>query len=276
LHHISSQTPLTPTFNPEGPSGKLTSQDKKKTIMANLINTYGFTAVPASAQALLTSTPVYPPPSAAPIPILVSDTPIPNTPLGTRINAYAKAHLPTPTYNHSLRVYHFGLAIKRHRFPFPDWDFSDETYFLACALHDIGTTEENIQSTRLSFEFAGGYLALDLLQNKSGQNQTSTDGAAAAAPRDQAESVAEAIIRHQDLCTVGKITAVGQLLQLATIFGRLFFQFILAKYIATGHPNKTESSRLGIRLLQPYTHCTASPPFFLICLVSSQGPGSGT
>ena len=188
--------------------------------MANPINTYGFTAVPASAQALLTSTPAYPPPTTAPIPILVSDTPIPNTPLATRINAYAKAHLPTPTYNHSLRVYHFGLAIKRYRFPFPDWDFSDETYFLACALHDIGTTEENIQATRLSFEFSGGYLALDLLQNtKSSQSQ----GQTSVAPRDQAESVAEAIIRHQDLCTVGKITAVGQLLQLATIFGRLYF-----------------------------------------------------
>ncbi|KAJ5358950.1 uncharacterized protein N7496_011363 [Penicillium cataractarum] len=183
--------------------------------MANPINTYGFTAVPASAQALLTSTSAYPPPTTAPIPIFVSDTPIPNTPLATRIDAYAKAHLPTPTYNHSLRVYHFGLAIKRYRFPFPDWDFSDETYFLACALHDIGTTEENIQATRLSFEFSGGYLALDLLQNtKSSQSQDQTS----VAPRDQAESVAEAIIRHQDLCTVGKITAVGQLLQLATIF----------------------------------------------------------
>lgn len=200
--------------------------------MTNPINIYGFTAVPASAEALLTSTPAYPPPTTAPIPILVSNTPIPNTPLATRINAYAKAHLPTPTYNHSLRVYHFGLAIKRYRFPFPDWDFSDETYFLACALHDIGTTEENIQATRLSFEFSGGYLALDLLQDKSSQNQsqsqsTSTDGATAVAPRDQAESVAEAIIRHQDLCTVGKITAVGQLLQLATIFGRFFPSWIL-------------------------------------------------
>ena len=62
---------------------------------------------------------------------------------------------------------------------------------------------------------------LDLLQtDKLGQEGPgSVDGNVA--PRDQAESVAEAIIRHQDLCTTGKITAMGQLLQLATIFGKL-------------------------------------------------------
>ncbi|KAJ5883725.1 urea hydro-lyase/cyanamide hydratase [Penicillium subrubescens] len=164
--------------------------------MPNPLTLYGLTPVPASSQTLLTSTPAYPPPNTAPIPILVSDTPIPNTRLATRINAYAQAHLPPPTYHHSLRVYHYGLAIKRYRFPFPDWDFSDETYFLACVLHDIGTTEENLNETEDRMD----------------------GGEEDVAPRDQAESVAEAIIRHQDLCTVGKITAVGQLLQLATIF----------------------------------------------------------
>jgi cyanamide hydratase len=128
-----------------------------------------------------------------------------------RINEYAKSQLPVPTYNHSLRVYHYGLAIKSHMFP--SWTFTDETYFLACLLHDIGTTEENLKATKMSFEFYGGLLALDVLQ-KSGSSTPE-----AAAPKDQAESVAEAIIRHQDLCEVGKITAVGQLLQLATIFG---------------------------------------------------------
>ncbi|OKP10364.1 Cyanamide hydratase DDI2 [Penicillium subrubescens] len=191
--------------------------------MPNPLTLYGLTPVPASSQTLLTSTPAYPPPNTAPIPILVSDTPIPNTRLATRINAYAQAHLPPPTYHHSLRVYHYGLAIKRYRFPFPDWDFSDETYFLACVLHDIGTTEENLVATRLSFEFLGGFLALEVLQKKNHNNQNETEdrmdgGEEDVAPRDQAESVAEAIIRHQDLCTVGKITAVGQLLQLATIF----------------------------------------------------------
>lgn len=113
-------------------------------------------------------------------------------------------------------------------------------------LHDIGTTKENLCATRLSFEFFGGMLALRVLQDVddgerveigtgtgigasgAGANAaavTATDtttatNANATAPREQAESVAEAIIRHQDLCHVGKITVVGQLLQLATIFGK--------------------------------------------------------
>jgi cyanamide hydratase len=181
--------------------------------MSNPTTIYGFTAVPASASTLLTSTPTYPLPTTKPISIPVSATPIPTSELAQRINTYARTHLPEPTYNHSLRVYHYGLAIKRHRFAHADWDFSDETYFLACVLHDIGTTDENLSKTRMSFEFYGGFLALEVLQ----------DGGAA--PREQAESVAEAIIRHQDLCDVGKITALGQLLQLATIFGLFLFLF---------------------------------------------------
>ena len=39
------------------------------------------------------------------------------------------------------------------------------------------------------------------------------------APREQAESVAEAVFRHQDLGSEGKITVLGQVLQMATVFG---------------------------------------------------------
>lgn len=168
---------------------------------------FGFTPVASSAETLISSVkPSFPAPS-----VPVSATPIPDTALSRRIDEYARSHLPIPTYNHSLRVYHFGLAIKSYLFP--SWTFTDETYFLACLLHDIGTTEENLQGTKMSFEFYGGFLALDVLQ----QDLDSTPEAVAS--KYQAESVAEAIIRHQDLCTNGKITAVGQLLQLATIFG---------------------------------------------------------
>jgi cyanamide hydratase len=170
---------------------------------------YGFTAVPASAKQLLLSDS----PSKPPWPLSPASIPVPNTALSKRVQAYAKAHLPEPTYNHSMRVYYYGQAIRKYRFASAtatEWSFSDETYFLSCLLHDIGTTEENLRKTRLSFEFYGGFLALDVLQNGGGD---------AIAPREQAESVAEAIIRHQDLCDVGKITAVGQLIQLATIFG---------------------------------------------------------
>lgn len=98
-----------------------------------------------------------------------------------------------------------GQAIRHDHFP--SWQFSDETYFLACLLHDIGTTDQNLHATLLSFEFYGGMLALNLLKDEL------------RAPKEQAESVTEAIIRHQDLGESGKITVLGQLLQLATVFG---------------------------------------------------------
>ncbi|KLJ08031.1 hypothetical protein EMPG_16512 [Blastomyces silverae] len=90
-------------------------------------------------------------------------------------------------------------------------------------LHDIGTTEGNLRKTRLSFEFYGGMLAMEVLRDVKGgggggEEEEEEETGLLVAPVEQAESVAEAIIRHQDLCEVGKITAVGQLLQLATIF----------------------------------------------------------
>ncbi len=57
----------------------------------------------------------------------------------------------------------------------------------------------------MSFEFYGGYLSLDILRSHH-------------APIEQAEAVAEAVIRHQDIGESGKITTLGQLIQLATIF----------------------------------------------------------
>ncbi|KAJ5901867.1 HD domain containing protein [Penicillium taxi] len=247
--------------------------------MAESIRTYGFTAVPASASTLLNATEAYPHPASTPEPIPVSATPIPTTKLAQRINTYALSRLSEPTYNHSLRVYHYGIAIKRFRFSSPDWDFSDETYFLACVLHDIGTTDEHIHGTKLSFEFFGGMLALQLLQSSGDLMESDSS---IIAPREQAESVAEAIIRHQDLCEVGKITAVGQLLQLATIFvgfyEQNFTQIILSidntgSYVDLVHPDtiqdvSTQYPRLGwtqcfvttIRKeneLKPWAHTTA-------------------
>lgn len=101
-------------------------------------------------------------------------------------------------------------------------------------LHDIGATERNLTSTRLSFEFAGGILALKVLQSVNSRTEldgggVDMDGDVDAeervdkgreiAPQAQAESIVEAIMRHQDLCEKGKISALGQLLQLATILG---------------------------------------------------------
>ncbi|KAK9234980.1 hypothetical protein V1525DRAFT_411355, partial [Lipomyces kononenkoae] len=206
------------------------------------VTSYGLTAVLASASALLsTNHPSSPPPF-----IPVAETPIPSTALCQHINTYARSHLPEQTYNHSLRVYHYGLAIKRYRFP--SWTFTDETYFLSCLLHDIGTTDENLKRTRLSFEFYGGLLALDVLQKPDAGAGLSPE---AVAPREQAESVAEAIIRHQDLCEVGKITALGQLLQLATIFDNT------GSYGDLVHPSTIEDVSKQFPRKQ-WSHCFAA------------------
>ena len=70
-----------------------------------------------------------------------------------------------------------------------------------------------MRETRLSFEFAGGLRAWGVLL---GGDDGEGEGVAS---REQAESVVEAIVRHQDLCEVGWITAIGGVLQLGTIFG---------------------------------------------------------
>jgi cyanamide hydratase len=101
-----------------------------------------------------------------------------------------------------------GKAILAHAFPAWSTESFDETYFLTCLLHDIGTTDKNISATLMSFEFYGGLLTLQLLESLK-------------APREQAENVAEAVIRHQDLGDVGTITRIGGLVQLATIFDNM-------------------------------------------------------
>ena len=58
----------------------------------------------------------------------------------------------------------------------------------------------------MSFDLFGGVVALDVLTHEG-------------APGPQAQSVAEAIIRHQDPIEVGTIHVVGWLIQVATLFG---------------------------------------------------------
>jgi cyanamide hydratase len=98
------------------------------------------------------------------------------------------------------------MAILSQQFPEQASVLSPSTLALTSLLHDIGATSTNIASTHLSFEFWGGIYALNLLQHSLN------------APQSQSEAVAEAIIRHQDIRTTGKITFLGQLIQLATIY----------------------------------------------------------
>jgi len=149
----------------------------------------------------------------------VSSLQPPRTPLATRVAAYAESKLDPDTFRHSLRVYSYGCAIARQCFPefrlLPGSEL-DETYYLASMLHDIGTAADFLTSTRLSFEFWGAYHALDLLQNPA-----VTGGGQGVAPREQAESVTEAIIRHQDIQDKGKITLVTRLIHLGTLLDNI-------------------------------------------------------
>jgi cyanamide hydratase len=73
---------------------------------------------------------------------------------------------------------------------FPKWEYDNETYFLACLLHDIGTAERFLATTKMSFEFKGAIVARDLILARGG-------------PEDQADGVCEAIVRHQDIFVKG-------------------------------------------------------------------------
>ncbi|KAL2067105.1 hypothetical protein VTL71DRAFT_1529 [Oculimacula yallundae] len=168
------------------------------------IEEFGWTAVPRKLSILLEQSLA----SSAAKPISVASISLPDSPLAKEVHKYAKNELATETYNHSMRVFYYGQAILTQAFPSWSTPSFNETYFLTCLLHDIGTTDKNITATLMSFEFYGGLLSLALLKEHS-------------APISQAENVAEAIIRHQDLGDTGTLTRLGALIQLATIFDNM-------------------------------------------------------
>jgi cyanamide hydratase len=168
---------------------------------------YGFTALPADVK--------LPAPKPSPSPVQVSSVQPPSTPLAQRVTSYVRSKLSPQTFSHSLRVYSYGLAIARECYP--DWNIQpgsslEETWYLTAMLHDIGTCDEFLTSTKLSYEFFAGVHALELLQKP--QMTGSKDGVA---PKEQAESVAEAIIRHQDVQEKGKVTLITRLIHLGTL-----------------------------------------------------------
>jgi cyanamide hydratase len=186
----------------------------------------GWTSVPVDLAALLGGKSYI----HEPTPLLVDDIKFPDDdPVVAKVQKYARERLPPKVFNHSMRVFYFGtgfigalkpssflplgsltapgMAIVQQQFPQHAATFSPSTLALTCLLHDIGTTDENITATRMSFEFHGAITALNLLQS-----------AAVGGERDQAEAVCEAIIRHQDLGVDGTITFLGAVVHLATIY----------------------------------------------------------
>ncbi|KAJ7222216.1 hypothetical protein GGX14DRAFT_662909 [Mycena pura] len=185
---------------------------------------YGFTAVPRDPDVLFKDHPTASGDHPKQDPFTVQDFPLPDSPLANEVRAFVKVCTPlslsftvgggdgehsqqkeldTPTFNHSHRVYVYGAAIAKTHFP--DWTYDNETYFLACLLHDIGTADKFLATTKMSFEFKGAIVARDLILQLGGVE-------------DQADSVCDAIVRHQDIFVKGgNITQIGQALQLATI-----------------------------------------------------------
>lgn len=159
----------------------------------------------------------------------IDELPVPSSQLAKAVQEYARKELIPETFHHSMRVYHYGMTLHFLRIVrsqdmersdrlylirtgkailrdhFPEWQVSDETYFITCMLHDIGTTSKNISGTYMSFEFYGAKVAYEELISLG-------------SPVGQAEGVMEAIIRHQDLGDTGTITELGQIIQLATVF----------------------------------------------------------
>ncbi|KAL8962143.1 MAG: hypothetical protein Q9193_001410 [Seirophora villosa] len=217
--------------------------------MSNAIDMYGWAAQPRDVSVLLDGKKN----NDEPKPQTVAGTSLPDTPLATSVLEYARKQLPTETFNHSMRVYYYGKAIQTQQFP--DWRFTDETYLLTCLLHDIGTADRYISGTRMSFEFYGGMLALDLISREL------------KAPIEQAESVAEAIMRHQDIGETGKITTIGLLIQLATIFDNMGGHKDLVhkdtiQDVTREFPRKKWSSCFAATIrkengLKPWAHTTA-------------------
>ncbi|KAK8062374.1 MFS transporter [Apiospora hydei] len=177
---------------------------------------HGWTAVPVDANAIFGDKPFL----HDPAPISADDIPFPSDdPLIAKVQEYVRRELPEPTFNHSMRVYNFGYCILKYQFPEHFQSLSLSTWALTALLHDIGTTQKNLTSTLLSFEFWGGFHALNLLSSPF--SSTLPESGDAAAPRPQAEAVAEAIIRHQDLGTEGTIPLLGQIVQLATVYDNM-------------------------------------------------------
>lgn len=126
-----------------------------------------------------------------------------DSPLAKFVYDYSKKRLPNETFNHSLRVYFYSVAIIKDQFA--DWTLDPEIVFVTSLLHDIGTSHENMHATKMSFETWGGILSRDLVLEQTKGN------------KDYADAVCEAIVRHQDLGESGYITTLGLILQISTI-----------------------------------------------------------
>ncbi|PLB49190.1 cyanamide hydratase [Aspergillus steynii IBT 23096] len=167
----------------------------------------GWTSTPANAGAIFGDRPFINKPEALSLDAIQFPF---DDPVVAKTLKYAKEILHPETFNHSMRVYFYGMAITKQQFPAQAAALNPATWALTCLLHDLGTAEENLTATRMSFDIYGGIKALSILKDFG-------------ATTDQAEAAAEAIIRHEDMGVDGTITYIGQLIQLATTYDNTGF-----------------------------------------------------
>ncbi|THV64882.1 cyanamide hydratase [Aureobasidium pullulans] len=158
-----------------------------------------------------------------PVPQLCSSISLPDTALVKAAMEHVKQELPEHTFNHSMRVFYY--------------------------------VDKHTHGTLMSFEFYGGYLAMDQLKQFN-------------SPAGQAESVAEAIIRHQDPVETGTITTVGLLIQLATQFDNMGYRAGYVhedtiKDVVKNYPRRNWSGCFSKKIreeveVKPWCHTTAS------------------
>jgi cyanamide hydratase len=98
-----------------------------------------------------------------------------------------------------------GYVIAWRILPEQASELSPETWALCCLLHKIGTAEIYFKTTRMSYDIYSGIKAREFLK-------------CLGSAHDQADAVAEAIIRHKDMGDNGTITLMGQMIQLATLY----------------------------------------------------------
>ncbi|KAJ4315045.1 hypothetical protein N0V94_006157 [Neodidymelliopsis sp. IMI 364377] len=184
----------------------------------------GWTAVPVSAKKIFEAQSRL----SAPPATRVQDVYFPSdNALVAGAQQFAKAKLSPEAYNHSMRVFYWGTIIAKQLLPDHAEHLSPATWALTCLLHDIGTAEAFFNSTRMSFDIYGGIKAMEVLKTLGSTH-------------DQAEAVAEAIIRHEDMGVDGTITFMGQLIQLATLYDNVGEYDGIENFASLIHQNTLE------------------------------------
>jgi len=96
---------------------------------------------------------------ADPKPYSPESLPPPTTKLAKSVEEFAKSHLDPKAFNHSNRIFYFGLGIIKDTFP--DYVIDEETWYCTCLLHDIGLAEKFHLTTKMSFEVCPDLLTVN-------------------------------------------------------------------------------------------------------------------